>query len=220
MDLERLYSNRFTAAERAEKARYWKVLYDDFLARYVRPDDCVLDLAAGTCDFVNNARCRRRIAVDLNEEARAAAAPGVEFVHAPATDLSPIAPGTVDVVFVSNFFEHLPSKADLLATLGEIRRVLRPGGRVLVIQPNIRLIPGAYWDFVDHHLPLTDRSLVEALEIAGLRPVEVRARFLPYTTKTRLPKATWLLRLYLRLRPAQWLFGKQTWVVAERPAAA
>jgi hypothetical protein len=55
--------------------------------------------------------------------------------------------------------------------------------------------------------------------MAGLRPVEVRARFLPYTTKSRLPKATWLLRLYLRLRPAQWLFGKQTWVVAERPAS-
>jgi hypothetical protein len=45
-------------------------------------------------------------------------------------------------------------------------------------------------------------------------------RFLPFTSKSRLPKWGWLVALYLRLRPAQWLFGKQTFVVArkrERP---
>lgn len=217
MDLPHLYRNRFSERERAQKAGFWKILCDDFLSRYIRPDDCVLDLAAGYCEFINHVRCRRRIAVDANEAAAAAAAPGVEFVHAPSTRLDAIASGSVDVVFVSNFFEHLPSKADLFQTLAEIRRVLRPGGRLLVIQPNIRLVPGRYWDFVDHHLPLTDRSLVEALETSGLQPVEVRARFLPYTTKIRAPKASWLLRLYLRLPPAQWIFGKQTWAVAVRP---
>ena len=42
-------------------------------------------------------------------------------------------------------------------------------------------------------------------------------RFLPYTTKTRLPKAPSLLRLYLALRPAWVVFGKQSLVVAEKP---
>jgi hypothetical protein len=38
----------------------------------------------------------------------------------------------------------------------------------------------------------------------------------PYTTKTRLPQADWLLRLYLGLPPAQWLLGRQMLVVARK----
>lgn len=220
MELSRVYSNRFSEEERARKARFWRVLCDDFLSRYIAPDACVLDLGAGYCEFINSVRCGRKIAVDVNEDTRRAAVTGVEFVQARSTDMSAIASASVDVTFVSNFFEHLPTKADLLATLAEIRRVLVPGGRLLIIQPNIRTIPGAYWDFVDHHLPLSDRTLVEALQLTGLQPIEVRARFLPYTTKIRVPQTAWLLRVYLKLRPVQWLFGKQAWVVAIRPAAA
>jgi hypothetical protein len=33
--------------------------------------------------------------------------------------------------------------------------------------------------------------------------------------KSRLPRASWLVRLYLALPPVQWLFGKQMLVVAE-----
>lgn len=43
-------------------------------------------------------------------------------------------------------------------------------------------------------------------------------RFLPYTTKSRLPQAPWLIRLYLRVPLAWWLLGKQALVVAERHA--
>jgi hypothetical protein len=108
----------------------------------------------------------------------------------------------------------MPSKEDLLVTLREIARVLRVGGRLLVLQPNIRFAYREYWDFFDHHTPLSDRSLTEALEMLGFRVTEVRPRFLPYTTKTRLPQHPLLLRLYLRLPPAQWLLGKQMFLVA------
>jgi hypothetical protein len=95
--------------------------------------------------------------------------------------------------------------------------VLRGGGRVLILQPNIRVLGGQYWDFVDHHLPLTDRTLVEALNLVGMEVREVRPRFLPYTTKSRLPQQPLLVRLYLLFRPAQRLLGGQAWVVAEKP---
>ena len=64
---------------------------------------------------------------------------------------------------------------------------MQPGGRVIVLQPNIRLVGNAYWDFIDHHVALTEKSLEEAAELAGLRTVEIIPRFMPYTTKSRLP---------------------------------
>ena len=90
------------------------------------------------------------------------------------------------------------------------RTLLKAGGRVVVLQPNVRLVGGAYWDFIDHSVMLTERSLVEAGELAGLRTVELIVRFLPYTTKSRLPQSPRLVRAYLGFRPAWRLLGKQT----------
>ena len=84
------------------------------------------------------------------------------------------------------------------------------------MQPNVRLVGGKFWDFFDHTLPLTEKGMAEAMTVAGLRVVESRARFLPYTTKSRLPQWPALVRLYLAVPPAQWLLGKQMLVVAER----
>ena len=217
-ELSRLYQRRFTPAEQARKSALWAFLCEAFFQRYVRPTDRVLDLGAGYCEFINHIRCREKIAVDLNEDAAAHASPDVRLVRAPSTDLRVLADASVDVVFVSNFFEHLPTKDDFFTTLGELHRVLVPGGTLLILQPNIRFLADEYWDFVDHQLPLSDRSLVEALELLGLEPIEVRPGFLPFTTKSRLPQWPWLIRLYLHLPLAQWLFGRQAWVVARKPA--
>ena len=46
------------------------------------------------------------------------------------------------------------------------------GGTLLILQPNIRFLADEYWDFVDHQLPLSDRSVVEALELLGLGRTE------------------------------------------------
>jgi hypothetical protein len=85
--------------------------------------------------------------------------------------------------------------------------------------PNIRYLPGAYWDFWDHHLPLSHLSLQEIIQLQGFTIVSMFDRFLPYTL-TRAPRyPIFLLRLYLRV-PALWrFFGKQFVIVAAKPAA-
>jgi hypothetical protein len=118
---------------------------------------------------------------------------------------------------MSNYLEHLATSDQVLRQMEVAHALLRPNGRLVVLQPNIRLVGGAYWDFIDHHVALTERSLVEAAELAGLRTIEVRTRFLPYSTKSRLPKHPALVRAYLAFRPAWWLLGKQTLYVGERP---
>lgn len=57
------------------------------------------------------------------------------------------APGLAGCGLHQQFFEHLPDKAHLLRTLGQIRRCLKPGGCLIAMGPNIKYLPGRYWDF-------------------------------------------------------------------------
>ncbi len=219
MDVEQLYRNRFDQDDRARKAAVWRVLCRDVFSRWVRPEDVVVDLGAGFCEFINAAQAKRRIAVDLNPDTGRFAAAGVEVQAASASDLHFLGNDTVDVVFSSNFLEHLSGKEEVAKAIREARRVLRPGGTLMLMGPNVRLIPGIYWDFFDHHVPLSDRSLCELLQLTGFHIVRVEPRFLPYTTQSGLPQAPWLVALYLMLRPlSSSILGRQFFIVAKKPA--
>jgi hypothetical protein len=86
----------------------------------------------------------------------------------------------------------------------------------MIVQPNIRCVRAAFWDFVDHTLPLTEKGMAEALNLSDFEVIECRARFLPYTTKSRIPRWPVLVRLYLAFPPAQWALGSQMLVVGRR----
>jgi len=217
-ETEAIYAHRFSDAERAQKAVMWQALCRHFFQRYVRPDDAVLDLGAGFCEFINHIECRRRFAVDMSAETARFARPDVTVYQTPSTDLSPVAAGEIDLVFCSNFFEHLPDKAALSRTLEEIARVLRPGGRLMILQPNIKYLYREYWDFIDHHIPLSHLSMVEALAAHGFQPAVVIPRFMPFTTKSALPKGPLFVRLYLAFPPAWRILGRQMFILATKGA--
>jgi SAM-dependent methyltransferase len=220
-EIEAIYAHRFSEEERIAKNAIWQVLCRHFFQRYVRPEDVVLDLGAGFCEFINNIQCRVRYAVDISEETARYARPEVIVYRTPATDLSPIPDGTVDLVFCSNFFEHLPDKGAMSQTLREIHRVLVPGGRLMILQPNIKYLYKEYWDFFDHHIPLSHLSMVEALAGHGFVPRQVIPRFMPFTSKSALPKGPFFVRLYLMFPPAWRILGRQMFILAEKggPAA-
>jgi hypothetical protein len=89
-------------------------------------------------------------------------------------------------------------------------------GKIVILQPNIKYTGEAYWDFFDHHTPLTDNSLKEVLELTGYHVKHLIPRFLPYTTKSRIPQYTWLVVLYLHFPIAWKLMGKQLLIIAEK----
>lgn len=215
--LERLYARRFSPSDLEEMRGVWRALVRGFFQARIRPEATVVDVGAGACLFINEVRAARRIALDANPDLTRQAGPGVEAVVTRDLSLRELADGTIGHVFLSNFLEHLPDYRAVLALLDTVLRKLEPGGTLLVLQPNFRLEPRRYFDFVDHQVILTDASLVEALEVVGYEIRERRARFLPFTSKSILPKWPWLVRLYLWLPPVQWLLGKQTFLVAARP---
>ncbi|CAA7621822.1 bifunctional 2-polyprenyl-6-hydroxyphenol methylase/3-demethylubiquinol 3-O-methyltransferase UbiG [Magnetospirillum sp. UT-4] len=214
-DLEAMYSHRFDDAHKAQMNGVWRAIIDVTLQRWIGRDAAVLDVGAGYCTFINQVAAGRKVAVDANPHNARHAAADVEFIAASSLRDADLG-GRFDVAFMSNFLEHLPDSDSVLAMLADVRAVMKPGGRLIVLQPNFALVGPAYFDFIDHKTILTDRSLVEALELSGFRVVHLKRRFMPYTSVgSRLPFASWLVRLYLHLPFAQFLMGKQTLAVAE-----
>ena len=139
------------------------------------------DLGCGYGEFSNALRAGKKYAMDLNPDAARHLGANVDFLLQDCSTRWPLADGSLDVVFTSNFFEHLLNKEMLRATIAEIHRCLKPGGRIIAMGPNIRVLPGAYWDFWDHHVALTDRSLCELFTLEGFKIARCHPRFLPYT---------------------------------------
>ncbi|MBI3184788.1 MAG: class I SAM-dependent methyltransferase [Myxococcales bacterium] len=187
-----------------------------WLEREIPPGARVLELGAGYCDFINQVRASRKVAVDLSEQVRRRAAADVEVHVGSCTDLSFAADSSFDIAFASNLFEHL-TPAELDRTLVETRRVLCDRGRLIVLQPNFRYCFREYFDDYTHVAVYTDKGLADRLTAAGLEPVRVLPRFLPFTMKSRLPAAAPLVWLYLRspLKP----FAGQMLIVAEKRGA-
>jgi SAM-dependent methyltransferase len=179
-----------------------------------------VDIACDLGYFIRNIKAADRWATDIRDVG-GSLPKDVRFVRASGLDLAEVMPNDhFDLAFFSNYLEHLPSTEAVLQQLKVAFAILKPGGRILILQPNLRLIGGSYWDFIDHQAALTDRSLAEAGEMAGFTTKKMIVRFLPYTTKSRLPQHPLLVRAYLAFPPAWLLMGKQTLYIGEKPAIA
>jgi ubiquinone/menaquinone biosynthesis C-methylase UbiE len=216
-DLKALYRFRFRESDRPQKMAIWKTLCDSFFQELVGHDKVVADLACGYGEFINNIKARKKYAIDINPDAAQFLNGDVEFCQCRADAISPIKSGSVDVVFASNFLEHLKTKDECDAVLAEVLRILGRGGRFIIMGPNIRYLAAQYWDFYDHYLPLSHLSLEEGLIQARYDVDRIIPRFLPYTTRSALPQHAFLIKSYLRFPPAWRIFGKQFLVVARKP---
>jgi SAM-dependent methyltransferase len=206
------FSARFTPDP--NRADLWRHL-TAYLARFVPKGAAVLELGAGYCFFINQVPAARRVAVDAGPQVRSAAAPGVEVHEGDAlTYLRDAPPAQFDFVLASNFLEHLDWR-DLDTLLPLLFRVLRPGGRVAVIQPNFRFASRRYFDDYTHRTVFSDVSMRDWLMSGGFTISLETPRFLPLTVKSRLGSFAFLVPLYLRMpwRP----FAGQMFVLAERP---
>jgi SAM-dependent methyltransferase len=196
------------------RAIVWKVV-SEHLAAWVPPSGHVLEVGAGYCDWINNVTGARRVAVDIWPDVARFAAPGVEAVVLDASrDLPALGAAAFHTVLASNILEHFePGVA--ASVVDDMARVLKPGGRLIIIQPNFRYASKQYFDDYTHRSVFTDISLPTLLRAHGFRIDRVEPRFLPYSMRgTRLPIRPWTVRVYLR-SPFKPMAG-QMLVVASR----
>ena len=211
--VQQQYRQRFAEATGYRNA-LWRVLCSNFFQRYVDRDAVLLDLGCGWGEFSNNILAGKKYAMDMNPDAAVRLKGDIELILQDCSQPWPLADDCLDVVFTSNFLEHLPQKSNVELTIASVRRCLKPGGIFIALGPNVRLLPGAYWDFWDHHVHISDRSLVELLRLNGFSIKEQHAGFLPYTMSDGKHPNLLLVKLYLRLRVFWKLLGKQFLIVA------
>jgi SAM-dependent methyltransferase len=215
-ELQQEYVMRF-ANTAQYRAAIWKILIRDFFSRWIPKDSIILDLGCGWGEFINQVEAAHKYGMDLNPDSARKLARSVVLLAQDCSQPWALPDAALDIVFTSNFFEHLTSKESLRQTLTQAFRCLKPEGRLICLGPNIKFLHGKYWDFWDHYLALTEASLGEALRLAGFTIELERARFLPYSMSQGLAPPPVFLQVYLKC-PFLWRFlGKQFLIVARKP---
>jgi dolichol-phosphate mannosyltransferase len=194
-----------------ERAHVWREI-----ARYVHRDapdaKTAVELGPGYCDFINAFPAERKIAFDLNSEMCDYANAEVDLRIQDASHLGDLSPGSVDLIFASNFLEHL-DESEVIRLLSAARKALSAQGRLILLQPNYRRCADHYFDDPTHKTLFDDQNIGPWLARCGLRTRRIVPGLLPFSMKSRLPKWPSLVRLYLNspFRP----MAAQMYIVAE-----
>ena len=213
--LTQIYDKRFSGHENYRN-QVWKILVKQFFSKWIRSTDHILDLGCGYGEFINNTKCEVRHAMDLNPKTKSLLDKQIIFHQQDCSFPWKIDSNSLDLVFTSNFFEHLPNKESLDRTVGEIKKALKRGGRLISMGPNISVLKGKYWDFWDHHVALSDQSLCELLQIHNFTIEQSYSKFLPYNMVRVKERPLFLVSLYLRF-PFLWkIFGKQFLIISKK----
>ena len=214
-NLTQIYEKRFSGHENYRN-RVWKILIQCFFSKWIKRTDHILDLGCGYGEFINNITCEVRHAMDLNPKTKSLMDKEIIFHEQDCSKHWKIESNSLDLVFTSNFFEHLPNKESLDCTVGEIKKALKPEGRLIAMGPNISVLKGKYWDFWDHHVALSDQSLCELLQIHNFTIERSESKFLPYNMVRVKEHPLFLVSLYLKF-PFLWkIFGKQFLIIAKK----
>jgi len=198
------------------RANVWKILCKMYFQNYISENSIIIDVGAGWGEFINNIRGEVKYAMDLNPDTKGCLTKGIIFLQQDCSQKWPIETESLDVVFTSNFIEHLSNKDSLELMILEAFRCLKEGGKIICLGPNIKYARGAYWDFWDHCIPLTELSLSELLKMNAFNIELCLPRFLPYSMSLGRTPPLIFVKLYIMLPIIWFFFGKQFLVIGKK----
>jgi SAM-dependent methyltransferase len=204
---ERGYDGYVTEAEN------WRRTFRDRLRDLPAKPGRLLDVGAATGFFVEQARATGWDAIGIEPSEWAAAYARDEVgvdVRTGTLESMEFLDGAFDVVTMWEVIEHLP---DPRTTLAEARRLLRPGGRLVLSTPDAGSLAARAsgrrwlgWRKVPEHVFFFDRAnLDRLLSEAGFRPVRHRYASLTVSAGFALERAMSLVGLPRSWRAPVWL---------------
>jgi glycosyltransferase involved in cell wall biosynthesis len=137
--------------------------------------------------------------------------------------------GTFDTAVCFNVIEHVSDDA---AAVRVIARLLKPGGKAVLIVPSHAWLYGSLDRHLDHFRRYTRETFIPLLEHAGLKPLEsrylnpvavpgwfingriFRRKIIPNFQLSLFDRLTFLVRFCARF---SWPFGLSLFAVAEKP---
>jgi len=177
---DQYYKSRYTFDPR--RSIVWKEIVK-FHSKYILQNGVVVDLGAGYCDFINNIKASKKYAVDISPELPNYADKNVIQINRSEWDFYEIPDETVDVVHASNFLEHFDDN-DLEKIILEVKRILKEGGKLILMQPNYRLAAKNYFDDPTHKKIFSDASLKSFLVSHNFKIIKKMPRFLPFSMRS------------------------------------
>ncbi|MBF0618798.1 MAG: class I SAM-dependent methyltransferase [Candidatus Omnitrophica bacterium] len=176
----------FSALRKLNEMRnYHRWLFDQFRGQ-VRGD--VVDIGSGWGDvvqFYGAPDVRRVVATDISTDMLAIlrerfAQNPVFSVQAcdisSSEDVTRVGEGLFDTVSSVNVLEHLP---DDVAALANMRKLLKPGGRICLLVPALEWLYGSLDRLVGHERRYSRRNMLPKLARAGFEHGEIRYMNMP-----------------------------------------
>jgi SAM-dependent methyltransferase len=195
------------------EAENWRRTFRDRLRDLPGKRGTLLDVGAATGFFVEQAKAAGWDASGVEPSTWAAEYARNELgadVQTGTLESLNVGDGSFDVVTLWEVIEHLP---DPEATLAEIRRILRPGGVLVLSTPDAGSLAARLsgrrwlgWRKVPEHLFFFDRvNLDRLLQKAGFRPIRHRYASLTVSAGFAVERAMSLAGLPRRWRAPSWL---------------
>jgi len=218
MNYERIYEYRFRDIDSKKKNLVWREIAA-FIHELTNRPQTILDPAGGMCEFINNIDAPEKWTIDLSEAFLAQYADkSITKIVGNSLDVE-LPDDHFDLVFVSNFLEHLKSQEQVGEFLEKMFRKVKPNGFIAVMGPNFKYTFREYFDFADHTVCLSETGAAEHLVGAGFDLVSIHPRFLPLSFRGGLPVNRFLIQSYLKMPFAWRFFGKQFLLIGRKASA-
>lgn len=134
-----------------------------------------LEIGVGFGEFANYCKTNQieYVGLEPNESLRQMVSQmGFQVVDGRLPDQIKIKNGNFDLIFIGHVLEHLPSYKEVISSLENLKKVLRPGGYVIVLYPDASKSKWLFYHDYTHQYVTTPRRMETIFGEVGLKVIE------------------------------------------------